>query len=89
MRAILTAALVAMSSAAFAQSVPQRAPTLDQFSAQATVRCPQGQVYDERSRACVVPQFDNTGMYVGGAIIGAGAVAAILLANKGNKSVSP
>ena len=61
---------------------------LGQFSGQA---CPSGQVYDPNARRCFVPTAtqDLTGYYIGGVLILGGVIGAIILANDGDKTVSP
>ncbi len=55
------------------------------------VVCPTGQVYDPERRVCFVPQVgqDLTGFYIGGVLILGGVIGAIVLANDGDKTVSP
>jgi hypothetical protein len=97
MRVILATVLILASTASWAQSIngnvrstPDRSG-LGQFSAQAPVRCAQGQVYNPNSRECVVPSAnqDLSGYYIGGALILSGVIGAIVLANDGNKTTSP
>ncbi len=95
MRAVIASALVLLSSAAWAQNLngnPRIAPDnsgLGQFSAQ--VNCPGGQVFNPNTNQCVVPAAnqDLTGYYIGGVLILSGVIGAIVLANNGDKTVSP
>lgn len=48
--------------------------------------CPTGLMLDPTSRACVPPTFDYL---IGGGIIGAGIIGAVVIANSGDKTVSP
>lgn len=75
--AISFALVTSMSSVALAQ---QSVPT-----------CAQGQVYDPNARRCITPSAtqDLTGFYIGGVLILGGVIGAIVLANDGDKTVSP
>jgi hypothetical protein len=76
--AISFALVTSMSPVAFAQQ--NTVPT-----------CAQGQVYDPNARRCITPSAtqDLTGFYIGGVLILGGVIGAIVLANDGDKTVSP
>ena len=76
MRAVLTAAMVLVSSAVWAQQAPA---------------CRTGEVYNPNTRQCIVPSAnqDLTGYYIGGVLILAGVIGALVLANDGDNTVSP
>jgi hypothetical protein len=88
MRAVLVLALALASSSVSAQS-GRGGGGIGNLTAQSA--CLSGQVYDPNTRSCITPTAgqDLTGYYIGGALILSGVIGALVLANSGDKTVSP
>ncbi len=93
MRAVLVLALALASSSVSAQSGGSSRGGIGGIVASnaQTPSCLTGQVYDPNMRSCVTPNAgqDLTGYYIGGVLILGGVIGALVLANSGDKTVSP